>query len=44
MRVDLPSGCSRFAHDFAARVGRIGAAAIDSNETAPYRRCGLARG
>ena len=38
MRVGLPPGCSRFAHDFAARVGRIGAPAIDSNETALQRR------
>jgi adenylate cyclase len=38
MRVGLPSRCSRFAHDFAARVGRIGAAPVDSNETALQRR------
>jgi hypothetical protein len=38
MRVGLPSRCSRFAHDFVARVGRIGAAPVDSNETALQRR------
>jgi adenylate cyclase len=34
MRVGLLCWCSRGAHNLAARVGRIGAAATDTNETA----------